>query len=123
MEKISVKIDDELFNLINDYSIFIDLDLSKTVRELLKEGLMVKAQTKLLLNWNKKIINRPLILNKCDKCGINETLQFYHINGDITNFNNDNIAIICKKDLRKLQKSIMNYNPREKFLRWFFFEN
>jgi hypothetical protein len=123
MEKISVKMDDELFNLITDYSAFIDLDLSKTIRELIREGLMVKAQNKLLLNWNKKTINKPLILDKCDKCGTIETLQYYHIDGNIDNFNRDNIAIICNQDLRKLQKSILKYNPREKFLRWFFFEN
>jgi hypothetical protein len=122
MIKISLRMEDELFNLIVDYAEFIDVDLSKVMRELLREGLMIKTQAKLLLTWHEKIKNRPLKLDKCDKCGAIENLQFYHIDGDINNFTPENIAIICNGDLRKLQKTIMKYNPREKFIRWFFFE-
>lgn len=115
--------DNELHNLITDYAAFTDMDLSKTIRELIIEGLMVKSQAKMFSVWHEKNKNRVLQLDKCDKCGTIENLQFYHIDGDINNFNSDNIAVICNGDLRKLQKSIMKYNPREKFIRWFFFEN
>jgi hypothetical protein len=123
MTKISFRMENDLYNLITDYAAFIDSDLSKVLRDLLREGLMVKTQAKLFLTWHKRINNRPLKLDKCDKCGTTENLQFYHIDGNINNFNPDNVAFICNGDLRKLQKSIMEYNPREKFIRWFFFEN
>jgi hypothetical protein len=120
---IPIRMNDELFNLIKTYALFIDKDFSKVIRELLSEGLMVKSQAKLFLTWNEKVKNRPLMLNKCDKCGTIKNLTYYHIDGDINNFSSENIAIICNEDLRKLQKSIMKYNPREKFIRWLFFEN
>ena len=114
--------DNELYNLIDEYSEFIGMDFSKVTRELLKEGLMVKTQAKLFSIFLEKIKNRPLKLELCDKCGAKENLQFYHIDGDVNNFSSENIAIICNGDLRKLQKAIMRFNPREKFIRWFFFE-
>jgi len=121
-EKVSLRLDKELYNLIQIYSQFVEEDLSKVLRELLKEGLMVKTQYKLFLMWNDKVKNRPLKLESCDKCGSKDNLQFYHINGNINDFSPENVAIICSGDLRKLQKSIMKYNPREKFIRWFFLE-
>lgn len=121
-EKISLRLDKELYNLIQIYANFVDEDLSKVLRELLKEGLMVKTQYKLFLMWSDKVKNRPLKLEACDKCGSKENLQFYHINGNINDFAPENVAIICNGDLRKLQKSIMKYNPREKFIRWLFLE-
>jgi len=122
MTKISLRMEDELYNLITDYAAFIESDISKVLRDLLREGLMVKVQAKLFMSWHDRIKNRPLRLDKCDKCGAIENLQFYHIDGNISNFNSDNIAIICNGDLRKLQKSLLQYNPREKFIRWFFLE-
>src|SRR3989304_9262565 len=93
MTKISVRIDDELTNLINDYAEFIDMDLSKTLRELIKEGLMNKTTAKLFSNWQDKIGNRnPFNFEECDKCGGRLHIQFYHIDGDINNFESTNIA-------------------------------
>jgi hypothetical protein len=120
---IPIRMNDELFNLIKTYAAFMDKDLSKVTRELLTEGLMVKSQAKLFLTWKEKVKYRPLRLDKCDKCGVIDNLSYYHINGDVDNFDTENVAVICNGDLRKLQKSIMRYNPREKFIRWFFFED
>lgn len=121
IHKISVKLDDELYNLINDLSLFIDLDFSKTVRELLNEGLMIKAQSKMYSVWENKVKNRKNFFS-CDKCGTTENIQLYHIDGNINNFNDENIAVLCNGDLHNLKKSIMK-NSKEKFIRWFFFEN
>ena len=123
MIKISLRMDDELYRLIEQYAAFINMDFSKVTRELLTEGLMVKSQAKLFLTWKERVKDRPLLLDKCDKCGVIENLSYYHIDGNIDDFTTENIAIICNGDLRKLQKSIMRYNPREKFIRWFFFED
>jgi hypothetical protein len=123
MTKISLRMDDELYRLIDELSAFLELDISKVMRELLTEGLMVKSQAKLFLTWKERVKDRPLRLDKCDKCGATENLSYYHIDDNIDNFEPENVAIICNGDLRKLQKSIMRYNPREKFIRWFFLED
>lgn len=123
MTKISLRMDEELYRLIDEYAAFIERDVSKVMRELLSEGLMVKSQAKLFLTWKERVNGRPLQLTECDKCGVRENLSYYHIDGNIDNFATENIAVICNGDLRKLQKSIMRYNPREKFIRWFFFED
>lgn len=123
MTKISLRMEDELYNMIIDYAGFVGIDASKALRELLKEGLMKKLTSKLFSSWQEKIEKRnPFNFEYCDKCGTTSDLQFYHIDGDINNFESNNITVICKGCLRKLQKYIMQYNPREKFLRWFFFD-
>ena len=122
--KISIRIDDDLNELIKNYSNFIKVDFSKAARILLKEGLINKAPAKFFSMWKQKASERNILFpEKCDKCGTSENLQVYHINGDIDDFNFENLAILCNGDIRKLQKSMMQYNPKEKFIQWFYLEN
>jgi len=121
MARICLRMENELHDLIKDYAEFMGMSESKILRELLREGLVNKTQAKLYSAWQDKIKNR--LPETCDKCGTKDNLQNYYIDGNSDNLVPENIAILCNGDRIKLQNSIMRNNLKEKFIRWFFFDN
>lgn len=127
--KKSFRMNQRVYNLIIDYASFMGMNFSKALRELILEGIKHRATAKLFSNWQEKVNKRNPIeeikegkLQSCDKCGFTEDLQMFHIDGNVDNFTSDNIAIVCKPCLRKLQHYLRKYNPKEKFIYWMFFD-
>lgn len=122
---IPVRLSDNVRNMISDYAAFFDVSMSQALREIIKEGLMRKTHLGLLKKWQEKVRHRNPMLSmggKCDKCRLGEDLKIRHIDGNIRNFDTENLAVLCEDCVRKLNRSLQKYNPKEKFAAWFFYE-
>lgn len=121
---IPVRLPEILRNLLIDYAAFLGISRSEAIREVIKFGLMKKSYIGLLKRWKEKIRGRnPMVhMEKCDKCGSQEKLKIHHIDRNLLNFDTENLAILCEDCVRKLNKSILSFNPTEKFAAWFFYE-
>ena len=118
MKQIIFRADKTLKELIENYAAFNEIDKSKAIRELVKQGLTIKIYNYLERNWKKTVESRKE--NICDKCKKETNGQIYHINGNINDFTEENIMFICNKCVRDLNKSLRNYNIKERFFKWFF---
>lgn len=123
---IPVRMDAKMHELVSEYAILFGMNKSEALREIIKEGLITKSHVGLLKNWQRKAIQRnpKLEVTNCEKDGCERTndLIFYHIDGNIMNWRKDNIAVLCKPCVIRLQDFIQKYNPKEKFAAWFFYE-
>jgi 5-methylcytosine-specific restriction endonuclease McrA len=120
---IPVRLSDNLYNLIKDYASFLGVSNSEALRDLIREGLLKKSYLGLIKRWQEKAKKRdPFIeMRKCEKCGNKEQLKLYHIDGNVRNMTPENLVILCEACINKLQKSMREYNPKEKFAAWFFY--
>lgn len=119
---IPVRLNEDLNNLVKTYASFGDISISEALRKLIKEGLYRKAHAGLLKRLQDDFSKRnPLVnMNGCDKCGSHEDVKIYHIDGNIRNFIPENLALLCTKCIIKLNEFMQKYNPKEKFVTWFY---
>jgi len=118
---IPVRMGDSLYRLVKEYASFMELKDSEALRELIREGLVKKSYMGLLNKWKKLCSEKEAIVIKiCEKCKSHEKIQIYHIDGNVINWNTENLVVLCKSCLNKLRKSMQEYNAKEEFISWFF---
>lgn len=119
---IPVRLSENSNNLVRTYAAFKDISISKALRELIKEGLYKKAHVGLLKRLEEDFSKRnPLVhMNGCDKCNSHKDVRIYHIDGNIRNFIPQNLALLCVPCVKQLKEFMQKYNPREKFVTWFY---
>lgn len=123
---IPVRLPENLHRLVKEYASFLGISNSEALREVIREGLLRKSYIGLIKRWQEKAKNRDPFTNmvRCEKCGSKEEkLSLYHIDGNVRNLTPENLVILCSGCIACLQKSMRNYNPKEKFAAWFFYEN
>lgn len=118
---IPVRMSDSLYKLVKEYALFMDLKYSEALRELIKEGLVKKSYMGLLRRWKKLCGEKNAVVMKvCEKCKDNKGVQIYHIDGNVINWNAENLVVLCESCLNKLRKAMQEYNAKEEFISWFF---
>lgn len=123
---IPVRLCDNLYQLIKEYALFMDITISEALREVIREGLLKKSYIGLIKRWENEAKKRdPFIEMKfCEKCNANNIhLKLYHIDGNVRNLMAENLVILCESCITKLQLYIRKYDPKRKFAAWFFYEN
>lgn len=118
----SIRLEKTLDDSIDIYAAFMGIDRSKVIRQILTEGLFQKtkaAQFQHFEDWLKK---RKIfeLMEKCEHCGSEKNLGFYHIDGNIENNSTDNIVTLCIPCLNAFQNWKLKQNIKEKFIEWFF---
>lgn len=140
---VSLRIPNDMLKLLGIYSKLTGDTMAKTIKEMIKEGLYLKAnvgiynmfQNEMLEKNSKiglfhadkinKIIEYPSILierdNGCVKCHEQDRLKLtiYHIDRNPSNCSLENIVIICDNCKRKLEKFIYAIAPTRKFIEWY----
>jgi len=119
---IPVRFSENLNNLVKTYASFKGITISEGLRELVKEGLYRKAHAGLLKRLQDDFSKRnPLVkMNGCDKCDSHKDVRIYHIDGNIRNFTPENLALLCINCVKQLNEFMQKYNPKEKFVTWFY---
>ena len=119
---IPVRLNENLNNLVRTYASFKEISVSKALRELIREGLYRKAYAGLLQRIQDDFSKRnPLVkMNGCDKCGSHKDVKIYHIDRNIRNFTPENLALLCTECVKQLIEFMQKYNPKEKFVMWFY---
>jgi 5-methylcytosine-specific restriction endonuclease McrA len=137
---VPVRIDEEMLDTIDRYAILHGIDRSKAIRELLRFGLVNRANIEmrekfsemLTVKWlaiqekTTKLINegKNLILVRdnftCQKCHSNSKLTVYHINRDPLNSNPSNLITLCEDCISRAEKYTPKRRVIEDFLEWFY---
>ena len=117
-----VRLGDTLDELIEQYAIYVGKKPSIVIREVLTEGLFQKTKAVQFQHFEEWINKREVftLMNKCEKCGSEHNLGFYHIDSNIDNTATNNIVTICVSCLNAFQNWKMKQNTKEKFIEWFF---
>lgn len=112
----------KLQELIDQYAGFMGLKRSEAIRDLLMEALYVKTkhiQFQRLTEYTAK--RDPFkYRTECEHCGIKDNLIIYYIDGNINNFQSDNIITLCKKCFTEFELFRLKQNVKERFIEWFF---
>jgi predicted transcriptional regulator len=118
----SVRLGDTLDELIDKYAVHVGKKPSRIIREVLMEGLFQRTKAAQFQHFEEWLIKREAftLLNKCEKCGSEHNLGFYHIDGNINNTAANNIVTLCIPCLNAFQNWKMKQNIKEKFIEWFF---
>lgn len=124
-KSISIRLGDTLTDLIDQYAAFMSSDRSKVIRQGMSEWLFEKTKAAQFQRFEEYLEDREAftILEKCEKCGSNQNLGLYHIDGNIDNNTSKNLVTICIPCLGKFEKFRLNKNIVEKFIEWFFTES
>jgi hypothetical protein len=137
---VPIRIDDGLLEMINRYACLHDMDKSKAFRELLRFGLVNRANIELQERWNEMMMGRWLeiqeqttkLINEgknliffrdhfmCQKCHGTTNLQVYHIDRDPLNSNPINLITLCKDCIGKAERFTPKRRVMEDFLEWFY---
>jgi len=138
--KVDLRIERMLLDLIDQYAALHDINRSKAIRELLKNGLSNRANMELQEKWTEmmnakwiemqeqttKLIRegKSLILVRdnfmCQKCRSGSHLQVYHIDRDPLNTNPINLITLCKECASRASKFTPKRRVIEDFLEWFY---
>lgn len=86
------------------------------------EGLFQKTKAAQFKHFEEWIGQREAftLLTKCEKCGFEKNIGFYHIDGNIENNSTNNIVTLCVPCINSFQNWKLNENNIEKFIEWFF---
>jgi hypothetical protein len=137
---VPMRIEDELLEMVDRYACLHDMDRSKAFRELLRHGLVNRANIELQERWNEMITARWLeiqeqttkLINEgknliyvrdhymCQKCHGTTNLQVYHIDRDPLNSNPNNLLTLCKDCIGKAEKFTPKRRVVEDFLEWYY---
>lgn len=122
---IAVRITKTTNRYLLEYAAFMDKSKSEIIRTFVREGLIKHAHIGLLKQWNEnREYTKEWLKNPngrlCEKCDYNKDVVIYHIDGDIENFDSENIVFLCRPCLINLQRFLRRYDPKEKFASWFF---
>jgi predicted DNA-binding protein len=118
----SIRLGDELEDLIGQYAAFMGKNRSKVIREVLAEGLFQKTKGAQFQRLEEYLQDREAftLFDKCEKCGSTGNLSMYHIDGDINNNASKNIVTLCIPCMALFEKFRLRQNIKEKFIEWFF---
>ena len=118
----SIRLGEILDNLINQYAAFMGMKRSSVIRQVLMEGLFQKTKAAQFQHFEEWIGQREAftLLTKCEKCGSEKCLGFFHIDGNIDNISTNNIVTLCVPCINAFQSWKLNQNGIEKFIEWFF---
>jgi len=118
----SIRLGETLDDLINQYAAFMGVKRSSVIRQVLSEGLFQKTKAAQFAHFEEWIGKREAfsLLTKCEKCGSEKRLGFYHIDGNIENISTNNIVTLCVPCINSFQSWKLNQNSVEKFIEWFF---
>lgn len=118
----SIRLGENLEGLIEQYSIFTGKKHSQIIREVVSEGLFQKTKFLQFQRFEEWIATREAftLMTKCEKCGGEHDLGFFHIDGNINNTGANNMVTLCVPCLNAFQNWKMKQNIKEKFIEWFF---
>jgi hypothetical protein len=118
----SIRLGNTLDELIDQYTAFTGLSRSDVMRQTLSEGLFHKTKFAQFQHFEEWIGQREAftLLTKCEKCGSEKCLGFFHIDGNIDNISTNNIVTLCIPCINAFQSWKLNQNGIEKFIEWFF---
>ena len=123
-EQLRTRLPKKLLKLIDFYVDYYGTDRSKAVRELLLEGLVRTSYIGLLERLAETLRNEhpdPMTSQrKCEKCGGENVLGIYHIDGNVRNLEAKNLIILCKDCQIGLRRFIQKYDPKERFVAWYY---
>lgn len=137
---VPLRIDNELLDTIEKYAILHDVDRSKAIRELLRFGLINRANIELRERFSEMLTKKWLdiqeqttrLINEgknlimvrdhfmCQKCHTQSNLEVYHIDRDPLNGNPSNLLTLCKDCASKAEKYTPKRRVIEDFLEWFY---
>jgi predicted transcriptional regulator len=118
----SIRLGETLDDLINQYAAFMNMTRSKVIRQVLMEGLFQKTKAAQFAHFEEWVGKREAfsLLDKCEKCGSDKRLVFYHIDGNIENNSSNNIVTLCVPCINTFQNWKQKDNIKDKFIEWFF---
>ena len=118
----SIRLGETLDNLIDQYAAFMNTSRSKIIRQVLMEGLFQKTKAAQFQHFEEWVGKREAftLLTKCEKCGSDKNIGFYHIDENIDNNATNNIITLCIPCLNAFQNFRLKQNVKEKFIEWFF---
>lgn len=117
----SIRLGENLEELINQYCAFTRKDRSKVIREGLTEWLFQRTKHVQFDRLNNYLAKRDPFefMNKCEKCEVTENLVIYHIDGNIENNVSENLITICKQCFINFERFRQKRNIKEEFIEWF----
>jgi predicted transcriptional regulator len=118
----SIRLGETLDDLIDQYAAFMSMSRSKVIRHVLMEGLFQKTKAAQFQHFEEWVGKREAftLLTKCEKCGSDKNIGFYHIDENIDNNATNNIITLCIPCLNAFQNFRLKQNVKEKFIEWFF---
>lgn len=118
----SIRLGETLDELIDQYAAFMGMKRSTVIRHVLMEGLFQKTKAAQFAHFEEWVGKREAftLLTKCEKCGSEKSLGFFHIDGNIENNSTNNIVTLCIPCINLFQNWKLNQNSVEKFIEWFF---
>lgn len=118
----SIRLGETLDDLIDQYCAFMGMTRSKVIRQVLMEGLFQKTKFAQFQHFEEWINKREAftLMTKCEKCGSDKNLGFFHIDGNIENNTTNNIVTLCVPCINVFQNWKLRENSIEKFIEWFF---
>lgn len=118
----SIRFGDNLEKLIEQYAAFTGQKRSDAIRSVLMEGLFQKTKAAQFKHFEEWIGKREAftLMTKCEKCGAEKNLGFFHVDGNIENNSTNNIVTLCISCINSFQNWKLKENSTEKFIEWFF---
>ena len=111
-----------LQDLLDQYAGFMGQTRSESMRDLLMDALYAKTKHVQFQRLVEYIAKRDpfKFRTECEHCGVKENLIIYYIDGDINNFQSENIITLCKRCLTEFELFRLKQNVKERFIEWFF---
>lgn len=119
----SIRLGDDLLDLIDQYAAFMGTTRSKVIREIMMEGLFQKTKFAQFQRFEEYLMDREALtlFDRCEKCeSSSNKLGMFHIDGDINNNASTNIVTLCIPCLNAFENFKLTQNRKEKFVEWFF---
>jgi hypothetical protein len=118
----SIRLGETIEELIEQYAAFMGMKRSRVIREILMEGLFQRTKATQFRHFEEWIAKREVfeLMKRCEKCGSEQNLGFYHIDGNIDNNEASNIVTLCIPCINAFQNWKLKQNVKEKFIEWFF---
>jgi metal-responsive CopG/Arc/MetJ family transcriptional regulator len=119
---ITVKMEKNVEDLIDQYAGFMGLNRSEAIRDLITEALFMKTKHVQFKRLEEYIMRRDpfKFRTECEHCGIKDNLVIFYIDGNVENFKSENIITLCKKCLTEFELFRLKQNVKERFIEWFF---
>jgi len=122
-KRITLRLDDELSDLIEQYIILTSKKKSKALRDIIYDGLYRQSRFILEQRFNEYLNKRDpfKFMTECEKCGGHEDLMCYFIDGDINNRTMNNMITLCRICVLKFEVvKIRRESYKEKLIEWWF---
>jgi len=125
---ISFRTTQNKIELLNQYAILTGTTKNAIIDDIVMDILVEKAPYMMFKKFQENLKDRNpfLLMKKCERCSqeplkdVQTTkLVLYHIDGDTTNLNNDNVIVLCKSCFEVWNAYKEKYRVREAFYSWF----